>query len=68
MLSIRLPSDIEKRLDKLSRVTGRSKSFYIRSAVIELLDQIEKIRIEEQLYFEKLRLQFESKKVLQDLF
>ena len=68
MLSIRLPSDIEKRLDKLSRVTGRSKSIYIRSAVIELLDQIEKIRIEEQLYFEKLRLQFESKKVLQDLF
>ena len=68
MLSIRLPSDIENRLDKLSRVTGRSKSFYIRSAIIELLDQIEKIRIEEQLYFEKLRLQFESKKVLQDHF
>ena len=28
MLALRLPEDIESRLDKLAKATGRTKSFY----------------------------------------
>lgn len=40
-ISIRLEPDIEERLEALARVTGRSKSFYIREAILEHLDDIE---------------------------
>lgn len=41
MLAIRLPEDIEKRLEKLARRTGRTKSFYVRQAILEHLDDLE---------------------------
>ena len=41
MLAIRLPEEIEKRLDKLARRTGRTKSFYVRQAILEHLDDLE---------------------------
>jgi RHH-type rel operon transcriptional repressor/antitoxin RelB len=41
MLAIRLPPDIEKRLDDLSKRTGRSKSFYAREAILRQLEDIE---------------------------
>ena len=41
MLALRLPPDIEERLDKLAELTGRSKSFYAREAILEHLDDIE---------------------------
>ena len=31
MLALRLPEDIERRLEALAKRTGRSKSFYARS-------------------------------------
>ena len=40
-ISIRLPQDIESRLDELARLTGRSKTFYMREAVLEHLDDLE---------------------------
>lgn len=43
MLSVRLPEDIEKRLDALASATGRSKSCYMRAAVIAKLKDIEDI-------------------------
>ncbi len=39
--SVRLPKDAEERLNHLSKVTGRSKSFYIRQAILEYLDDLE---------------------------
>ncbi len=39
--SIRLPHKIEDRLEKLSVKTGRSKSFYVKEAILEHLDDIE---------------------------
>jgi RHH-type rel operon transcriptional repressor/antitoxin RelB len=39
--SIRLPNDIEKRLDSLARETGRSKAFYIREAIVDHLEDME---------------------------
>ena len=41
MLAIRLPQSIEKRLEKLARRTGRTKSFYVREAILEHLDDLE---------------------------
>ncbi|KPH10212.1 TraY domain-containing protein [Rhizobium acidisoli] len=48
MLALRLPSDIEARLDELSRRTGRSKSFYARQAILEHLDDLEDIYLAEK--------------------
>ena len=48
MLTIRLPEDIEKRLAALAKATGRSKSFYVRQAILEHLDDIEDIYLAER--------------------
>ena len=50
MLAIRLPADIEKRLEKLAKRTGRTKSFYAREAILEHLDDLEDIYLAEQAY------------------
>ncbi len=39
--SIRLPKDIEKRLDVLARQTGRTKAFYLRELITEHLEDLE---------------------------
>ena len=41
MLALRLPTDIEKRLDELAARTGRTKSFYAREAILEHLEDLE---------------------------
>lgn len=39
--SIRLPEEIEKRLDTLAQKTGRTKAYYIREMILEKIDDIE---------------------------
>lgn len=46
--SIRLPHEIETRLEQLSCQTGRSKSFYVKEAIIDHLDDIEDIYLAEK--------------------
>ena len=41
MLALRLPPEIEKRLDVLAKRTGRTKSFYAREAILRQLEDIE---------------------------
>ena len=41
MLALRLPPEIEQRLDALAKKTGRSKSFYAREAILRQLEDIE---------------------------
>ena len=41
MLAVRLSPDIEKRLDELSKKTGRTKTYYAREAIIEYIDDLE---------------------------
>ena len=41
MLAIRLSPDIEKRLDELSKKTGRTKTYYAREAIVEYIDDLE---------------------------
>ena len=39
--SIRLPEEVERRLDLLAEKTGRTKAFYIREMILNHLDEIE---------------------------
>jgi RHH-type rel operon transcriptional repressor/antitoxin RelB len=48
MLALRLPAEIEARLDALAKRTGRSKSFYAREAILAHLDDLEDIYLAEQ--------------------
>jgi len=41
MLALRLPAQIEKRLDSLAKKTGRSKSFYAREAILRHIEDLE---------------------------
>jgi RHH-type rel operon transcriptional repressor/antitoxin RelB len=41
MLAARIPNALESRLDKLAKLTGRPKSFYVRQALTAHLDEIE---------------------------
>ena len=41
MLAVRLPQAIEKRLEKLARRTGRTKTYYVREAILEHLAALE---------------------------
>ena len=41
MLALRLPEDLETRLEALARKTGRTKSFYAREAISEYIDDLE---------------------------
>jgi RHH-type rel operon transcriptional repressor/antitoxin RelB len=41
MLSVRLEPQIEDRLEALARATGRTKSFYVREAVLAHLEDME---------------------------
>jgi RHH-type rel operon transcriptional repressor/antitoxin RelB len=50
MLAIRLPDEVEKRLDALARRTGRTKTFYAREAIMEHLDDLEDLYLAEAAY------------------
>ncbi len=41
MLALRLDPEIEKRLARLAKKTGRTKSFYAREAIMEHLQDLE---------------------------
>jgi RHH-type rel operon transcriptional repressor/antitoxin RelB len=43
MLAIRLPERIEKRLDRLAKRTGRTKTYYAREAILRHLEDLEDI-------------------------
>ena len=43
MLAVRLPEELEKRLGVLAKKTGRTKTYYVREAVIGHLEELEDI-------------------------
>ena len=47
-ISLRLPEEIGVRLDNLAERTGRSKTFYVREAILRYLEDMEDIYIAEQ--------------------
>ncbi len=46
-VTVRLPDELEKRLNKLAKQTGRTKTYYVRSALQEKLDELEDLYIAE---------------------
>jgi RHH-type rel operon transcriptional repressor/antitoxin RelB len=48
MLAIRLTEDIEKRLDRLSKRSGRTKTYYARTALLKCIDEFEDIQVAEE--------------------
>ena len=57
MLAIRLPAEVETRLDKLALKTGRTKTYYAREAICEFLDDLE------DYYLAEARLQNKAKAI-----
>jgi RHH-type rel operon transcriptional repressor/antitoxin RelB len=47
-ITVRLGETLEKRLNELARVTGRTKTYYVRQALEEKLDEMEDIYIAQQ--------------------
>ncbi|MCW5824573.1 MAG: TraY domain-containing protein [Cyanobacteria bacterium TGS_CYA1] len=52
--SIRFSPEIEKRLDRLAKETGRAKSFYIKQMVEDNIDDIEDCYLAESV-LERIR-------------
>jgi RHH-type transcriptional regulator, rel operon repressor / antitoxin RelB len=48
MLAIRLPLSIERRLEKLAKRTGRTKSYYAREAILQHIEDLEDIYLAER--------------------
>lgn len=48
MLVIRLPADVEKRLEALAKATGRTKTFYVREAILKHLEDLEDLYLAEK--------------------
>ena len=45
MLALKLPSEIEKRLEKAARGAGRTKPSLIREAILRYLDDLEDVSV-----------------------
>ncbi|MCY3940904.1 MAG: anti-toxin [Gammaproteobacteria bacterium] len=41
MLAVRLPEDIEKRIAELAYRTGRTKTYYVKEAIMGKIDELE---------------------------
>jgi len=41
MLAVRLPPELERRLDVLAKKTWRTKSYYLREAILREIEDIE---------------------------
>jgi len=48
MIAVRMPPDVEARLDNLARRTGRTKTYYVREAVMEYLGDLEDLYLAEE--------------------
>ena len=66
MLAIRLPQSIEKRLEKLARQTGRTKTFYAREAILQHIEELEDVYLAEAR-LERLRSGEEKAIPLEDV-
>ena len=52
MLAVRLPKEIEQRLATLAERTGRTKTYYVREAVLAHLEDMEDYYLAAETYAE----------------
>lgn len=55
MIAVRLPAEIETRLDSLAKATGRTKTYYVREAILTHLEDLEDTYMAEKAYLEFVR-------------
>ncbi|MEM9243187.1 MAG: ribbon-helix-helix domain-containing protein [Pseudomonadota bacterium] len=68
MLAVHLPTDLEHRLVRLAKKTGRSKSHYIKQALTSFLEDKEDYLLATQRFEEKNdTVSFDEAKKLIDL-
>ena len=48
-LSIRLDEHLEARLERLARLTGRSKSFYVKQAIEDHIEDLEDVYLAQRV-------------------
>lgn len=48
MLTIRISKSVESRLERLARRTGRTKSFHVREAILQHLEDLEDVYLAER--------------------
>jgi RHH-type transcriptional regulator, rel operon repressor / antitoxin RelB len=53
-LTVRVEDEIEQRLDRLASETHRTKSFYVREAILKSLDDMEDVYLADQV-IERIR-------------
>lgn len=66
MLAIRLPDSIEKRLARLAKRTGRTKTFYAREAILRYIEDLEDVYDAERI-LERIRSGKEKTISLEDV-
>jgi len=49
MIAVRVSEEIEMRLDRLAQLTGRTKTYYVREAIEEHLDDLEEMYLAEKV-------------------
>ena len=49
MIAVRVPEELETRLDRLAQLTGRTKTYYVREAIEDHLDDLEEAYLAEKV-------------------
>ena len=63
MLTVRLPDNLEKRLNALAMATKRSKSYYVREALERVMEDMEDAYLAETAYEEFVKSGKSSKPI-----
>ena len=66
MIAVRLPKELEERLERLAKQTGRTKTYYVREAIAEHLAELEEIYLAERV-LERVRVGEEDTVSLDDV-
>jgi RHH-type rel operon transcriptional repressor/antitoxin RelB len=66
VLAIRLPESVEKRLAKLAKRTGRTKTFYAREAILKYIEELEDVYDAERI-LDRIRSGKEKTIALEDV-
>ncbi|MCF8462962.1 MAG: DUF6290 family protein [Rickettsiaceae bacterium] len=67
MASIRLDKKLEARLEHLSSMTNRTKSFYVRESLLKYLDDMEDLYLSLERITTKNRKFYSTEEVLKKL-
>lgn len=49
MINFRADDELYERLDRLARLTGRTKTYYVREAVVEHLEDLEDVYLADRV-------------------